>query len=224
MQAIEFTQPGGPDVVVYKSVPKPDFDPAANRGQVLVKNRVAGVNFADVKVREGEYPSSVPNRLGLESSGVVEAVGADVNDIRVGDRVVGMGGGLFAEYGIVPRAYAAVLPDEISFQTGAASYVVGLTALALIRRAYPVKAGDWVLVQAGAGGVGSALVQLCHHLGARVITTTSTPAKAKLATANGADHVILYTESDWVAEVKRITENRGVDVVYDAVGQTTFRK
>ncbi|KAJ3166781.1 hypothetical protein HK101_011876 [Irineochytrium annulatum] len=221
---------GGPDALQYVTdAPKPAA-PAA--GQILVKNSHVGVNFIDTYHRTGLYKVALPFTLGSwiltadaddrEAAGVVEAVGEGVTRFKVGDRVAYFAGGTYAEYALSPVDPVIKLPDEISFEDGAALCLQGATALSLTKMVYEVKKGDFVLIHAAAGGTGRLLSQVCRHFGAIVIGTTSSPAKAEVAKAAGCHHVILYTQQDVVAEVKRITSNKGCAVVYDGVGKTTF--
>jgi NADPH2:quinone reductase len=192
---------------------------------VLVRLQTAGVNYIDVYFRTGAYKAEQPTALGNEGAGVVEAVGAGVTDVAVGDRVAyAMTRGSYAEYAVVPVAQLVKLPDGISFDQAAAAMLQGMTAHYLVRSTYPLKSGETCLVHAAAGGAGLLLVQMAKALGARVIGTVSTEAKAQLARDNGADETIRYTELDFEQEVKRLTGGRGVDVVYDSVGKTTFDK
>ncbi|KAJ1978847.1 hypothetical protein H4R34_003051 [Dimargaris verticillata] len=224
MQAIQIAQHGGPEVLELKTVNRPVFDPSSPEhcGQVLVKTEAIGVNFIDTYMRSGLYPFKVPGIPGQESSGVVVAVGDAVSGLCVGDRVAGMGPAQYAQYVVLEQTKACKLPNAITCEQGAAALLQGMTALSLVRLTYRVEPGDWVLVHAGAGGTGGLLVQLCHHFGAKVIATVSTPAKAAIAKAHGADHVIQYTMADTEQEVKRLTQGNGVQVVYDGVGKATF--
>jgi NADPH2:quinone reductase len=221
MKAIRVHQHGGPEVMTLEEVPTPVPGPK----QALVRLKVAGVNFIDVYFRTGLYKAEQPTALGNEGAGVVEAVGPDVTEVAVGDRVAyAMARGSYAEYAVVPAAMLVKLPDAITFQQGAAALLQGMTAHYLTRSTFPLKAGDTCLVHAAAGGAGLLIVQMAKALGARVFGTVSTEAKAQLARENGADEVIRYTEQDFEQEVKRLTGDRGVDVVYDSVGKTTFDK
>ncbi len=221
MRAIRVQQFGGPEAMALVDVPTPE--PGA--GQALVRLHTAGVNFIDVYFRTGLYKAEQPTALGNEGAGIVEAVGAGVTEVRVGDRVAyAMARGSYAEYAVVPAAQLVPLPDAISFDQAAAAMLQGMTAHYLVRSTYPLKAGDTCLVHAAAGGAGLLIVQMAKAIGARVIGTVSTEAKAQLARDNGADAIIRYTEQDFEPEVKRLTDGRGVDVVYDSVGKTTFDK
>ncbi len=221
MKAIRVHQHGGPEVMTLDEVPTPVPGPK----QALVRLVAAGVNFIDVYFRTGLYKAEQPTALGNEGAGVVEAIGPDVTEVTPGDRVAyAMARGSCAEYAVVPAAQLVKLPDGITFQQGAAAMLQGMTAHYLTRSTFPLKAGDTCLVHAAAGGAGLLIVQMAKASGARVFGTVSTEAKAQLARDNGADDVIRYTEQDFEQEVKRLTAGRGVDVVYDSVGKTTFDK
>ena len=199
--------------------------PVPGPKQALVRLAIAGVNFIDVYFRTGLYKAETPTALGNEGAGVVAAVGPDVTEVSVGDRVAyAMARGSYAEYAVVPAAVLVKLPETVTFQQAAAVMLQGMTAHYLTRSTYPLKRGDTCLVHAAAGGAGLMIVQMAKALGARVIGTVSTEAKARLAHENGADETIRYTEQDFEQEVKRLTGGRGVDVVYDSVGKTTFDK
>jgi NADPH2:quinone reductase len=219
MKAIIYREFGGPEVLEYKEQPAPVPGP----GHVLVKMAAAGVNFIDIYQRLGWYKIPLPAIPGGEGAGVVEAVGDGVTEAKPGDRVAFMGAyGCYAEYALVPADRLAPLPAALSFEQGAAAMVQGITAYVLAHVTYPLKPGDRCLIHAAAGGVGLLLCQVAKQAGAFVIGTTSTPEKAELARTAGADEVILYTEQDFLEEVKRITGGRGVKVVYDSVGKDTF--
>jgi len=221
MKAIQVTKTGGPEVltVAELSVPKP------KENEALVQIKAIGVNFIDVYVREGRYPAQVPFILGQEAAGVVTEIGTKVTEVKKGDRVAYAGVlGSYAEYAAVPSARLIRIPDGVTEQQAAAAMLQGMTAHYLSHSTYPLKRGDTALIHAAAGGVGLLLVQMAHQIGARVIGTVSTEEKAKLAREAGADEIILYTKSDFEAETKRLTDNKGVDVVYDSVGKTTFDK
>ena len=219
MHAIQVKEFGGPEVLEYVEIPTPE----PGQGQVRVRIEAAGVNFIDVYQRTGAYPNATPFTLGQEAAGVVDALGEGVTEFNVGDRV-GYAGilGAYADYAVVAADRLVPVPDGVSSVVAAASFLQGMTAHYLVYSTYPVKQGDWVLVHAAAGGVGLILCQMAKRLGATVIGTVSTEEKAELARGAGADHVIRYTEQDFVAETKRLTEGRGVHVVYDSVGKTTF--
>ncbi|KAG0220749.1 quinone oxidoreductase [Mortierella sp. GBAus27b] len=221
MQAVQIPQHGDSSILAYVSVPKPTPKP----DQVLVKVAYAGVNFIDTYQRSGLYPQTLPFILGREGSGEIVEVGPQVQGgFKVGDRVAFMGPGSYAEYDAVATTTLAKLPDPVSLEQGAAILLQGLTAWTLVRQAYKVEKGDWVLVHAAAGGVGLLLCQMCKLLGANVIGTTSTEAKAKLAKENGADHVVDYSNGydSLIEKVNELTGNKGVHVVFDGVGAATF--
>jgi NADPH2:quinone reductase len=221
MKAIHVHQHGGPEMMRFDDVPRPVPGP----GQALVRLKASGVNFIDVYFRTGLYKADLPVTLGSEGAGVVEATGPGVHEIAAGDRVAyAMVRGSYAEYAVVPADRLVRLPDGITFDQAAAAMLQGMTAHYLTRSTYPLKVGDTCLVHAAAGGAGLLIVQMARRLGARVIGTASTEAKAQLARVNGADEVIRYTEEDFEQEVRRLTNGRGVDVVYDSVGKTTFDK
>jgi NADPH2:quinone reductase len=219
MKAIRIAATGGREVLNYVDVP----EPRAERGQVLVAIEYAGVNFYDVYQREGHYPVTMPFTPGTEAAGRVVAVGPEVSDFRIGDRVAYQGvQGAYAERAVVPADRLIRLPDSVSTRNAAALLLQGLTAHYLATSTYPLKAGDTALVHAAAGGVGLLLCQIAKLRGAKVIGTVSTELKADVARKAGADHVILYTVQDFATETRRLTGNRGVEVVYDSVGRTTF--
>ena len=221
MKAIQVKQVGGPEAMEVVELPVPQ--PKAN--EAVVKLSASGVNFIDVYFREGRYKSPLPFVPGQEGAGVVTAVGADGKSVKVGDRVAWTGlQGSYAEYAAVPADRLVPIPQGVSDRQAASAMLQGMTAHYLSHSTYPLKKGETALVHAAAGGVGLLLVQMTHHIGARVIATVSTEEKAKLASAAGADDVILYTHADFEAETKRLTGGKGVDVVYDSVGQTTFDK
>jgi NADPH2:quinone reductase len=221
MKAVRIHAPGGPEALAYEEVP----EPAAGAGQAAVKLGACGVNYIDVYFRTGQYKTSLPLTIGLEGAGIVTAVGAGVTDVKVGDRVAWTGvPGAYAQVAVVPADRLVKLPDGLTFKDGAAAMLQGMTAHYLVASTYPLKAGDVCLVHAAAGGVGLLLCQMAKMRGATVIGTVSTEEKAALARAAGADHVILYTKTDFEAEVKRLTGGAGVHVNYDGVGATTFDK
>jgi len=221
MKAVRIHAPGGPEVLKYEDVPEPQ--PKA--GEAVVKVDAAGLNYIDVYYRSGQYKAELPMTLGLEAGGTVTAVGPNVTEVRVGDKVAYTGvAGAYAQYAAVPAQRLVVLPAGVSTRQGAAAMLQGMTAHYLACSTYPLKRGDTCLVHAAAGGVGLLLCQIAKMRGASVIGTVSTEAKAKLAREAGADEVILYTTQDFEAEVKRLTSGRGVQVVYDSVGKTTFEK
>jgi NADPH2:quinone reductase len=221
MKAVQVKQVGGPEVMEVVELPVPQ--PKAN--EAVVKLAAAGVNFIDVYYREGRYKAPLPLVLGQEGAGVVTAVGTEVKSVKVGDRLAWTAQlGSYAEYAAVPADRLVPIPPGVSDQEAAAAMLQGMTAQYLSHDTYPLKKGETALVHAAAGGVGLLLVQMAHNLGARVIATVSTEDKAKLARGAGADEVILYTHADFEAETKRLTGGKGVDVVYDSVGKTTFEK
>lgn len=221
MKAVVADSVGGPENLRYVDLP----DPQPAEGEALIKVEAIGVNFIDVYFRSGLYkaPES-PIRLGSEASGVVTAVGPGVS-LKVGQRVAyAMARGAYAEYAAVPAKVIVPLPDSVSFDDGAAIMLQGMTAHYLLRSTFPLQSGQTCLIHAAAGGTGLLLVQIAKLLGATVIGTASTEEKAQLAKQNGADHVILYSQADFVSETKKLTGDRGVDVVYDSVGASTFAK
>jgi NADPH2:quinone reductase len=221
MKAIRVHEYGGPEALRYEDVERPE----PGRGEALVRVEAIGVNFIDVYRRTGQYPGSPPFTPGEEAAGVVEALGPDVEELRVGDRVAySMVQGAYADYVVVPAAKLVKLPEGLDSRQAAALMLQGMTAHYLTHSTYPIQPGDTVLVHAAAGGAGLLTVQLAKRRGARVFGTVSTEAKAELARAAGADEVILYTQSDFEAEVKRLTDGRGLHAVYDSVGKTTFDK
>ena len=221
MKAIRIHTPGGPEALRLDDVPEPT--PAA--GQAVVKLEAAGLNYIDVYFRTGLYKAPLPLTIGMEGGGTVAAVGAGVDAVKVGDRVAYTGvPGAYAQMSAVPADRLVKLPDGVSARDGAAAMLQGMTAHYLATSTFPLKPGDTCLVHAAAGGTGLLLVQMAKLRGATVIGTVSTDAKAELARKSGADHVVLYTKQDFVAEAKRLTGGKGVDVVYDGVGATTFEK
>jgi len=225
MKAIQIKQTGGPEVMELVELPVPQ--PKSN--EAVVKIEAAGVNFIDVYNREGRYKAPLPLVLGQEAAGVIAALGSDLRDkareLAVGDRVAYSSVlGSYAQYAAVPADRLVKIPAGVGERDAAAAMLQGMTAQYLVYDTYPLKKGETALIHAAAGGVGSLLVQMAHNLGVRVIGTVSTEEKAKLAIAAGADEVILYTQTDFEAETKRLTDGKGVDVVYDSVGKTTFDK
>jgi len=221
MKAIRVHAPGGPEALRYEEVDRP----APGPGQVLVKVEAAGVNFIDVYQRTGQYKVPVPFTLGQEAAGTVAAVGPGVAEPNVGDRVAYTSIlGAYAEYAVVPADRVVVLPDGVSTKQGAAAMLQGMTAHYLATSTCALESGNACLVHAAAGGVGLLLCQVAKLRGARVLGTVSTREKAALARAAGAAEVILYTEQDFEAEVKRLTNGAGLRVIYDSVGKTTFEK
>jgi NADPH2:quinone reductase len=199
--------------------------PAPGPGQALVRIAVSGVNFIDVYFRTGLYKSDLPIAIGQEAAGVVEAIGSGVTDVAAGDRVVyALARGSYAEYAVVPAASLVKVPEGIDLADAAAAMLQGTTAHYLTHSTYPLKSGETCLVHAAAGGAGRLIAQMAKMRGARVLGTVSTDQKAAIARDAGVDDVILYTQQDFEQEVKRLTAGRGVDVVYDSVGKTTFDK
>ena len=221
MKAIRVHAFGDPSALQYEDVP----DPQPRAGEAVVKLDAAGVNYLDVYHRIGLYPIPLPITIGQEGAGTVVAVGDGVTTVKAGDRVAWTGVfGSYAEMNVVPAERLVALPAGVTTRQGAAVMLQGITAHYLATSTYPLKPGDTCLVHAGAGGVGLLLTQIAKMRGARVITTVSTDDKAQLSREAGADDVVLYTQQDFEAEVKRITGGRGVQVVYDSVGKTTFDK
>jgi NADPH2:quinone reductase len=221
MKAIRVHEVGGPEVMKLGDVPRPD----PTGGEARVRLEAIGVNYIDTYHRTGLYKVPLPFTPGMEAAGVVDAVGPNAKDVGVGDRVAYAGTlGAYAEQAVVPAEKLVPLPDGVETKDAAAAMLQGLTAQYLTRSTFPLKPGHTVLVHAAAGGVGLLLVQAAKHLGARVLGTVSTDEKARAATEAGADAIILYNEMDFAAEVKRLTEGRGVDVVYDSVGKSTYEK
>ena len=221
--AIHIYENGGPEVLKWE--PHEPQEPA--EGEVLVRHKAVGLNFIDVYHRTGLYPlPALPAVPGLEASGIVEQVGADVKEFKPGDRVAyaGVPPGAYSQVRCIPAHRLVKLPASVSFETGAAMMLKGMTARYLIRGCYPVKAGDVILMHAVSGGVGSIVAQWASHIGATVIGTVGSPEKAEKAKANGCRYPVLYEEEDFAAPVRNITDGRGVDVVYDSVGRATFTK
>jgi NADPH2:quinone reductase len=221
MQAIQVSQVGGPEVLTAVDLPVPA--PKAN--EALVNIKAAGINFIDVYIREGRYPTPLPFISGQEAAGVVTEVGSEVTTLKPGDRVAYTSLlGSYAEYAAVPASRLVKIPEELDFEQAAAAMLQGMTAHYLVHSSYPLKQGETALIHAAAGGVGLLLVQMAKKIGARVIATAGTQAKAQLARDAGADECIVYTEADFEAETKRLTDSAGVHVVYDGVGKATFDK
>lgn len=219
MRAVRVHETGGPETLRYDEVPVPE--PAA--GQARVRVEAAGVNFIDVYQRSGLYPRDLPAAMGLEGAGTVEALGSDITELRVGERVAwAMQPGAYAEAALLDSGMLIPIPDGVETQTAAAVMLQGMTAHYLSHSTYPLQAGETTLVHAAAGGVGQLLTQIAKRLGARVIGTVSTDEKEALAREAGADEVIRYDRVDPAAEARRLTDGEGVHVVYDSVGQATF--
>jgi NADPH2:quinone reductase len=221
MKAVRVHQYGGLEALKVEEIPLPE----PGEGEARVKIEAVGVNFIDIYHRIGRYQGTLPLTLGQEAAGTVEAVGPGVTEVRPGDRVAyAMVQGSYAEFAIAPAWRLISLPAGVDAQHAAAVAIQGMTAHYLTRSTYPLKEGETALVHAAGGGTGQLLVQLAKARGARVIGTASTEEKAALAREAGADEIILYTQADFEVEVKRLTDNRGVEVVYDSVGKDTFDK
>jgi NADPH2:quinone reductase len=220
VKAIRMLETGGAEVLRWE-----EFDPGQpGPGEALVRHEAVGLNFVDVYHRTGLYSMPLPGSPGLEGAGVVEAIGEGVTEVAVADRVAyaGLPPGAYAEERIIPTHRLVKLPENITTRQAAGMMLRGMTARYLLRNCYEVKGGDQILIHAAAGGVGLIACQWAKHLGATVIGTVGSQEKAELARTNGCDHPILYKEEDFVSRVREITGGRGVDVVYDSVGQTTF--
>ena len=221
MKAVFVTDPGGVDKLRYADLPMPKPGP----GEALVKIHAAGVNFIDIYYRTGLYKAEPPVVLGLEGAGVVEQAGEGVTGVAAGDRVAyAMARGSYAEYAVVPAWQLVKVPDDLSLEVAAGAMLQGMTAHYLTHSTYPLKSGDTALIHAAAGGAGQWTVAAAKLRGARVIGTVSTKEKAEIARQAGCDEVILYTEQDFEKEVKRLTDGKGVDVVYDSVGKATWER
>lgn len=219
MKAIQIKQTGGPEVLQLVELPIPEPGP----GQVLIRVEATGVNFIETYFRKGIYKASMPMVPGSEAAGTVEELGPNANGFKAGDAVTSVSVlGSYAEYALVPAASLVKVPQGLSLEHAAAAMLQGMTAHYLTHSTFPLKAGDTALVHAAAGGVGLLVTQMASRIGARVIATVSTAEKAELAKEAGAAEVILYTETEFEPEVKRLTGGKGVDVVYDSVGKTTF--
>jgi NADPH2:quinone reductase len=221
MKSIQVNVPGGPENLQLVDIPTPK----PGRGQALVRLAASGVNFIDIYFRTGLYKADLPITIGSEGAGTVEAVGEGVTEVAPGDRVAyAMARGSYAEYAVVPAVQLVKIPAHLDFQSAAAAMLQGMTAHYLTHSTFALKPGDTCLVHAAAGGAGGLIVQMAKNLGARVLGTVSTAEKAQIARVSGADEVILYTECEFDVEARRLTGGRGVDVVYDSVGKTTFEK
>ncbi|HLH20682.1 MAG TPA: quinone oxidoreductase [Bryobacteraceae bacterium] len=221
MKSIQVKEPGGPEKMQLVDVPTP----SPREGEALVRIAASGVNFIDVYFRTGLYKSDLPIALGSEAAGTVEAVGPGVSEVSPGDRVAyAMARGSYAEYAVVPAARLVRIPDTVGFETAGAAMLQGMTAHYLTHSTWPLQKGETCLVHAAAGGTGGLIVQMARLREARVIGTVGSEEKARIARECGADEVIRYDEQDFEAEVRRLTGGRGVDVVYDSVGRTTFEK
>lgn len=221
MKAIRVHAFGGPDALQYEEAALPQPGP----GEVRVRLAAAGVNFMDVYQRSGAYQNPLPLKIGSEGAGVVDALGEQVTDLRPGDRVAwATAPGSYAEYVIAPASHLVPVPEGVTLELAAATMLQGMTAHYLASSAYPLQPGEIALVHAAAGGTGQLLTQIAKLRGARVIATVSTEEKAAIARSHGADHVILYTQENFETETKRLTDGKGVHVVYDSVGKTTFEQ
>ncbi len=222
MKGIQAYEIGSPDVLQYEDLPEPTPAP----GQAIVAIRSIGVNYTDVSSRKGANPpAAFPWTPGREASGVVIGVGDGVSEVAVGDRVAyAMHTGSYAEQQAVPAWLLVRIPDDMDFATGAATLLQSMTAHFLVNDIVPLHAGEGALVHAGAGGMGLLLIQMLKRRGLHVYTTVSTGEKAELAASAGADDVIRYTQQDFEAEIRKLTDGAGVKIIYDAVGQTTFEK
>jgi NADPH2:quinone reductase len=221
MKAVFIEQPGGIDALRYADFPTPQPAP----GEVLIRIAYSGVNFIDTYHRSGLYKLPLPAVIGSEASGRVEKLGEGVTQFQAGDRVAyTLARGSYAEYHAVPAVQAVKIPDNVDDATAAACMLQGATAHYLTHSTFPLKRGQTTLIHAAAGGTGRLLVQIASMIGARVIGTVGSEEKARLAKADGASDTILYNQHDFVAEVKRITDGKGVDVIYDGVGQATLHK
>jgi NADPH:quinone reductase len=221
MQAIQILTTGSADVLTLRDLPTPTPGP----GEALIRIEASGVNFIDTYFREGRYPAQLPYTLGQEAAGIIVSVASDVTTVKPGDRVAWcLVPGTYAQLAVAPADRLVAIPDHVSFQQAAAAILQGMTAHYLAHSTYPIQFGDAVLIHAGAGGTGLLLIQMAKARGARVFTTVSTEEKAALARAAGADEVILYTQEDFVARIKALTESKGLPVVYDSVGKSTFEQ
>jgi NADPH2:quinone reductase len=221
MKAIRVHQFGGLEVLNIEDIPLPE----PGEGEARVKLEAIGVNFLDIYQRIGRYQGSLPFTLGQEAAGIVDTIGRNVTEVQPGDRVAYASvQGSYAEYAIVPAWRLVPIPPSVDARQATAAMVQGLTAHYLAFSTYPIKAGDIVLVHAAGGGTGQILVQVAKRCGARVIGTVSAEEKALIAREAGVDDIIFYTQTDFESEVKRLTNNTGVDVVYDSVGKDTFDK
>lgn len=221
MKAVQIQETGGPEVLRLVDLPIPQPGP----GQVLLRVEATGVNFVEIYFRKGVYKAALPFTPGTEAAGTVEELGPGVSGFAAGDLVASASVlGSYAEYALVPAAQLVKVPAGLAPEKAAAVMLQGMTAHYLAYSTFPLKAGDTALIHAGAGGVGLLLTQMAAKIGARVFTTVSTRSKAELSREAGAAEVILYNEQDFEVEVKRLTNGKGVDVVYDSVGRTTFEK
>ena len=221
MKAMRFHQHGGPEVLDYEDAPTPEVGP----GEAIVQIEAIGLNYIDTYHRDGLYPVELPCIPGMEAAGIITRIGDGAVGVNIGDRVAYAGAlGAYAEEAAVAVDRLVPLPDDVSYEVGAAAMLQGMTAHYLAHGSYALGKDDTALIHAGAGGVGLLLIQMAKRLGARVLTTVSTEEKEQLARAAGADEVIRYTERDFAEDIMTLTDGRGVDVVYDSVGKTTFDK
>ena len=219
MQAIQILTTGSADVLTLRDLPTPTVGP----GEAFIRIEASGVNFIDTYFREGRYPARLPYTLGQEAAGTVTALGPNVSTVKVGDRVAWCGiPGTYAQFAVAPVSRLVQIPESVTAAQAAAAILQGMTAHYLSHSAYPIQTGDEVLIHAGAGGTGLLLIQMAKARGARVFTTVSTEEKAALVRAAGADEVILYTQEDFAAKIKKLSS--GLHAVYDSVGKTTFDK
>ncbi|HEY1997829.1 quinone oxidoreductase [Paraburkholderia sp.] len=220
VKAIRFDKTGGPEVMKWVDVEVGE----PGNGEIRIRQHAVGLNYIDVYFRTGLYPLPLPGGLGMEAAGEVTAVGPGVTGVKAGDRVayVARPPGAYAQERVLPAAQVIRLPDAISYEQGASVMLQGLTAQYLLRRTYPVKAGDTILIQAAAGGVGLLVCQWAKALGVTVIGTVGSDEKADIARANGCDHAIVYTRENFTRRVREITNGAGVPVVYDSIGKDTF--
>jgi NADPH2:quinone reductase len=220
MLAIQIDRTGGPEVLKPKTLPDPEPGP----GQIRIRHGAIGLNFVETYQRSGLYPMTLPKVLGQEGAGTVDAVGEGVTRFHVGDRAAYVSGssGSYAELAVIDEGKAVNLPRFVSDEDAAAIMLKGLTVEMLVRRVFPLKAGQWALVHAAAGGVGQLLTQWAKAIGATVIATAGSVEKLEIASRNGADHLISYAEADWADQVRTLTDGEGVEVVYDGVGKDTF--
>ena len=221
MQAIQILTTGSADVLTLSDLPTPTPGP----GEALIRIEASGVNFIDTYFREGRYPAHLPYTLGQEAAGTIVAVAPDVTSFKPGDHVAWCGiPGTYAQLAVAPVDRLVPIPEGVSSQQAAAALIQGITAHYLTHSTYPIQSGDEILIHAGAGGTGLLFIQMAKARGARVFTTVSTEEKAELARAAGADEIILYTKEDFAAKIKQLTSGRGLPVVYDSVGKTTFEQ
>jgi len=220
VKAIRYDKTGGPEVMKWVDVEVGE----PGNGEIRIRQHAVGLNYIDIYFRTGLYPQPLPGGLGMEAAGEVTAVGAGVTGLQVGDRVayVARPPGAYIQERLLPAAHAVKLPDALSYEEGASVMLQGLTAQYLLRRTYPVKAGDTILIQAAAGGVGLLVCQWAKALGATVIGTVGSDEKAEIASAHGCDHAIVYTRENFTRRVREITHGAGVPVVYDSIGKDTF--